>query len=171
MTELSNGWELNVKGNKELDSLIKLMQDDNSPQGFTYAARSNSGATKKARISSDEKSAVDDWVNDDVNLKKLDVRNIRSGRDAALLALWILTVNLKKVKAAPIYLLLYYLNKKFTTISVTQAAVSKSITLSKEADKYFQKNNEGEYFLSPTGQKLVEEWVSGAKTIQNKDSD
>lgn len=109
-------------------------------------------------------------MNDNVDLNKLDVRNIRSGRDAALLALWTLTVNLNKVKAAPIYLLLYYLNKKFTTISVTQVAVSKSITQSKEADKYFQKNSDGEYFLSPAEQKLVEEWISGAKTIQNKDS-
>ncbi len=165
MTELSNGFELNTKGNKEFENIIKLMLDEKSGPGFAYAGRPSSGASKKARISSEEKSTVDSWLTDEVNLGKLDVRNVKSGRDAALLALWILTIKLGKVKAAPIYILLYYLNKKFTTISVTQAAISKAITQSKDADKYFQKNNEDEYFLSTIGQKMVEDWVSGTTPL------
>lgn len=166
MAKLNDGLELNAKGNKEASRIIKLMEDDSTPSGFDYSKKSTTNTIKRLRISGDERSLVVEWIKDEVALGKLDVRDVKTGRDAALLALWIITVKLEKTKASYIHLFMEYLNKKFTTISVTSPAVNKALTVSKESEKYFQKTSDGKYFLSTVGQQLVEEWINGVKSIK-----
>jgi hypothetical protein len=170
MAPLSNGLELNSKGKKEALRILALMEDENAPAGFNYNSRPATGTVKKPRISSDERNNVDSWIVEKVDLKKLDIRNVQTGRDAALLALWLITKSLAKLEAVPMYTLLYYLNKQFTTLPVNSAAVSKSITLSKDSETFFGKNSDGNYFLTVVGEKLVEDWLSGAKLPGTKNS-
>lgn len=172
MTQLADGLELNNKGEKEAKRIIKLMQDDNAPAGFAYVDRSTSQSGKKVnRMSKEDKAEIDSWVSEDVDLGKLDIRDIKTGRDAALVSLWAITTKLGKTKAVASPAAYSYLKKKFTTVSVTPEAFASALTKGKGCEKWFQKNNDNGFFLSTDGQKLVEDWISGATKVKKEETE
>ena len=145
------------------------MNDENAQAGYSFVERPSGNSSKKInRLSKDDKSEIEKWISDEVILDKLDVRDIKGGREAAMLSLWILKTKLNKAKAISIPAAFYYLNRKFTTVSVSPEAFTMAISKSKDAEKWFQKNNDNEYFLSTDAQKLVEDWVSGKANIKKE---
>jgi hypothetical protein len=60
-----------------------------------------------------------------------------------------------------------FLTSKYKTTSVNGNAFSKSM-VAKEAEKFFTKNGEGSFYLTPAGQQLVEDWIAGTKTVKKE---
>lgn len=160
-TQLEEGFILNTDGEKDCLNILKLIQDENSKSGYAYSQKSSINTTKKHYLDKERKDLILTWVSADIDLGKLDIRNIKTGKEAGLLALWILTVHLKKANALLWNEAITYLLKKYDTLSVTSESARKAF-IAKDNENVFQKNAEDQYFLSIDGQKLVEGWIDGS---------
>ena len=169
MSELSGGFQLNSKGDKECNNILKLMNDEKAKEGFNYSTKSITGGSKRSRLSNDDKQIVDSWISEKVDLGMLDIRDVKSGRDAALVGIFITTISLEKKKAIKWNEAMHYLKSKYTTLAVTPEAFKRALN-SKENEKLFQRTNDDEYFLSTDGQKLVENWISGTLKIKKEEN-
>ncbi|MGI4738431.1 MAG: zinc ribbon domain-containing protein [Janthinobacterium lividum] len=168
MTTMTNGLVLNTAGEKEVEKVIQLMNDE-SKNGEAYWARPNTPPKPASYLTKEDKEKSQGWASEapSVNLNKLDIRDISIARDYALLALWLITHGLKKADAVKWNEAMMFLTTSFKTIAVTGNSFGKAIS-AKENEKFFTKNGDGMYYLTPTGQKLVEEWIAGTKTVKSK---
>lgn len=169
VTTLTNGFILNSKGEKEFKKIIQLMEDENAKAGYVYSTKGGQTPSKRNHLSKEEKAAAEGWAVLPADLGELDIRDVKSGKDAGLISIWLITVHLKKAKAITWYQAMHYLKAKFTTIGVTSNAFRKAI-MSKDNEKYFQCNSDEEYFLSTDAQAIVEKWISGEINIKKAES-
>lgn len=156
---MSDGFKLNPKGEKEVTSIIANMKDEKADEGFKYWDRSMSAPSKKTRFGKDGLSKIKAWAQEEVNTGSLNIRDIKTGRDYAMLALWIITVHLKKENAVRWNDAYYYFKEKYTTISATTNGFRKALTKPVN-EKYFAKTGEL-FYLTPEGDKVVEAWIAG----------
>jgi hypothetical protein len=159
LTEVSNGFAVTDDGEKEIKNIIDLMESEKAEAGFPYWDRSLAGPVKKTRLSKSERDTVKEWAKDKVQLGKLDVRDIDSPRDYALVSIWIITVHLKKAEAVRWNDAYYYYKERFKAISATPNAFSKALGR-KINEKYFKKSGE-QFYLTSEGRKQVEGWIAG----------
>lgn len=159
LSEIGGGYKLNHDGEKEVKHIIALMEDKNVDGGYEYWGRSASSATRRQRLSKEEMSKLREWAQEDVELEKLEVRDIKKARDYAMVSLWIITVHLKKVKAVRWNDAYYFFKGKYKTISATPQGFSRAMANFNNA-KYFRESDEL-YFLSSEGQRKVEDWRAG----------
>lgn len=159
LTELSEGYKLNNSGETELQTIVSEMQNAKSPAGHPYWEQKASTTTAKPiRFGKDDEAKVQKWLQDDVNLGKLQIGDLKKGLDYLLVGIWILTEHLKKEKAVRWLDAYQYLKRKFTTIKATSTAVS--LALSKpNASKYIVKTDDSLY-LNSDGKAVVEKWVN-----------
>ncbi|MBV8855813.1 MAG: zinc ribbon domain-containing protein [Acidobacteria bacterium] len=172
LTEVSNGFAVTDDGEKEIKKIIALIEDEKAKAGYPYWDRSSAGPAKNSRLSKGERDTIKEWAKDKVHLGKLDVRDISSPRDYALVALWIITVHLKKAEAVRWNHAYYYYKEKYKAISATPNAFRKSLGR-KINEKYFKKSGE-EFYLTSDGRKQVEGWIAGKpieKTADEGDED
>ncbi len=159
LSKISGGYKLNHDGEKEVSNIIAQIQDENVEVGNQYWQRNVNVTTKRVRLSKDDKDQLKEWTQDDVELGKLEIRDIKKPTDYVLVALYIIIVYLKKEKAIRWNDAYYYLKEKFETISVSAQSFKSAISkLSNE--KYFRKSGEL-YYLTSEGQQIVEAWISG----------
>lgn len=166
LTELSTGLILNVAGEKEVNNILKNIKDDNAKSGYTYWSRVISTPATPSRLNNDDKSKVVSWSKEEVNLGKLDIRDVKGGRDYALLSLWIITHHIRKAETVKWNEALLYLTSKYANTSVTGQAFGKAINL-KDNETLFSKSSDGGFYLTTKGQKIVEGWISGQSPIKN----
>ena len=165
--KLTTGLILNDEGENEVKKILALMDNENAKPGYIYLNRPIPNSGKVSKLSKEAKINVESWLNDSVELRKLDIRLIGTGRDAALLGLWIITKYLKKAEALLWNEVMHYLKNKYKELIPSPEAVSKAFS-SKDNAEYFKKNNDGQYFLSPEGENLVRGWVDGSIEIKAK---
>ncbi|MCL1471075.1 hypothetical protein LAY57_10365 [Argonema antarcticum A004/B2] len=159
LSQISGGYKLNHDGEKEVNNIIAQIEDENVEAGHQYWQRSVSATTKRTRLSKDDKDKLKKWAQDDVELGELKIRDITKATDYALVALWIITVHLKKEQAIRWNDGYYYLKDKFKTISVEAESFSRA--MSKQTnEKYFRRSGEL-YYLTSQGQQIVEGWING----------
>lgn len=139
--------------------IITRIEDENIDTGYKYWERGASSTPKRQRLSKDDKDRVKEWAQEDVELGKLNVRDIRKPRDYAMVALWITTVHLKKANAVRWNEAYYFFKEKYKTISATGQGFSRAMANPNNA-KYFRESDEL-YFLSSEGQRKVEDWLAG----------
>lgn len=161
--QLTEGFELNDDGEKEVVRILSLMDSQSAKAGNAYWSRPASPQVQKSRLSGDDKKRVETWVIEPVELGQLDIRDIKIARDYALLGFWIITFHLKKAKAIKWNEVIHYLTKKFETVKVEGHSFSKSIS---KNEKFFTKTSEGAYYLTPDGQRIVEGWISGKAPLK-----
>lgn len=166
LNEIGGRFKLNHDGEKEVKVILARIEDDNIGAGNKYWERSTSSTTKRQRFNKDDKTKVQEWAQEEINLGSLNVRDIRIARDYALVSLWILTVHLKKAEAVRWNDAYYYFKEKFTTLSVKTDAFNRALA-KPENDKYFRKAGEL-YYLTSEGQQKVEDWIAG-KPIESSD--
>lgn len=159
LSEIGGGYKLNHDGEKEVKRIIALMEDDNVEMGYQYWARSTNSTTKRHRPSKDDKDRLKEWAQEEVEIGKIEVRDIKNARDYAMVALWIINIHLKKANAVRWNDAYYFFKEKFETISVSAQAFSRAMASSKNT-KYFRQSGD-QYFLTTEGQQKVEEWVAG----------
>ena len=167
-TSLTGGFDLNADGEKDFQRIINLLEND-TEKGYAYASRIATTNVKRHKLSREDKLKFESWTSENVDLGKLDIRDVTTGRDAALVALWIITLHLKKGDAFMWNEAMHYFLKKYSTVSVTSKAAAKAVN-SKDNEKFFQRNTEGEFYLSPAAQKLVEGWISGTQIIKKEEA-
>ena len=170
MTKMSNGLVLNSAGEKELIRVVKLMGDE-SKVGQPYWSRPTTVSKQPSVLSKDDKSKVAGWAKESgaIDLGKLDIRDVTVARDYALLSLWIIIHRLKSASAIKWNEAFLFLTSKYDNTSVNGNAFTKAMA-AKENEKFFTKNGEGLYFLTPTGQQVVEDWVTGKKSVKKESS-
>jgi hypothetical protein len=156
LREVSSGFTLTDDGEKEVSRIITLMSADNLT-GHPYWDRNAGTPARKQRANKDDKAKIKEWAQKKVELGKLDIRDIDSPRDYALVACWILTVHLKVVNAVRWTEAYQYMKEKFETISANSDAFRLAMT---KSIKNFRKNDEQQYYLTPEGQKRVEDSIA-----------
>lgn len=159
LSEIGGGCKLNHDGEKEVKHIIALMEDENVDGGYEYWGRSASSVTRRQRISKDEKSKLQEWTQEDVELGKLEVRDIKKARDYAMVALWVITIYLKKLEAVRWNDAYYFFKEKFKTISATSQGFSRAMS-NPNNKNYFGQSGEL-YFLTSEAKRKVEEWIAG----------
>lgn len=159
LSEIGSKFKLNHDGEKEVKTILARIEDDNIGSGNRYWERSTSSSTKRQRFNKDDKTKIQEWAQEEVDLGSLNVRDIRKAKDYALVSLWILTVHLNKAEAIRWNDAYYYFREKFTTLSVKTDAFSRALS-KPENDKYFRKAGEL-FYLTSEGQQKVEGWVAG----------
>jgi hypothetical protein len=158
MFSLTEGFKLNTSGEKEVERIIKEIENEQVKAGYPYWERT-SQPTKQLRLTKEDKSKITKWVESEVNLGKLQIGDLKKGLDYALVGIWILTVHLKKEKAVRWIDVYYYLKEKFTTIKATPNAFVLALRGS-NADEYIVKTGDLLY-LNSQGIKKVEKWIEG----------
>lgn len=169
MTQMSNGLVLNTAGDKEVTKILKQMEEESPKSGYAYWSRPASAPAQQSYLSKDDKARVMTWIDASVDLGQLEIRDVKTARDYALLAFWIIIHHIQKANALKWNEAMLYLTTKYDTTSVKGGAFSKAMT-GKGSEKYFTKSGEGAYYLTTDGQKLVENWVSGAVSIKKQTS-
>ena len=157
LLKLENGFSLNDRGKREV---VKILADmDNSEKtGYEYWSKAPSTSTTRHRLSKEDKSRIQQWVDEKVELGKLDVLSIDNARDYALLSIWAITVQLKKAAAVHHGEAYFYLKQKFQAISATPEAFSAAVR--SEFNKKFFRVSEDKLFLSDEAKKIVEGWIT-----------
>lgn len=159
LTELSEGLKLNDRGTKEVVKILSLMDDEKAPSGYEYWGRVSNSHAKRHRLSKEDKDRLHGWTAEEVQLGNLNIRDIKSARDYAMVSLWIITIHLKKANAVRWNDAYYFFKEKFQTIAATPEAFS--LAMRNEAnEKYFRQSDEM-FFLASDGVKKVEEWIGG----------
>lgn len=159
LSELSEGLKLNDRGSREVVKILSLMADEKSPIGCDYWSRTTNSNHKRHRLSKDDKDRLHEWTIEEVQLGNLNIRDIKSPRDYAMVALWIITVNLKKANSIRWNEAYQFFKEKFQTMTASPEAFSYAMRNELNA-KYFRQSDEM-FFLSSEGVKQVEEWVGG----------
>jgi hypothetical protein len=159
LSEIGGKFKLNHDGEKEVKTILARIEDDNIGSGNRYWERSTSSSTRRQRFNKDDKTKVQEWAQEEVDLGSLNVRDIRQAKDYALVSLWILTTHLNKAEAVRWNDAYYYFREKFTTLSVQTDAFSRALS-KPENDRYFRKAGEL-FYLTSEGQQKVEGWVAG----------
>lgn len=159
LTELSDGYKLNNDGEKELKKIINEMQSSSTASGFAYWEQNPSASAKApVRFGKEDEAKVVGWIQDEVDLGKLQIGDLTKALDTLLVGIWILTVKLDKERAVRWVDVNQYLKRKFTTIKATGNAMSQVLGKSTSA-KYIVKTGDLLY-LNSEGKTLVEKWVS-----------
>ena len=117
-------------------------------------------------MKSDDKKRIASWVSEDVDLGKLQIRNINTPKDYALLSLWIITLHLKKQETVRRIDAYHYLKTKYPKVSSSSSNFSRSMSRS-SAKKYMKASDDGKYYLTTDGQKLVESWIDGTASVSS----
>lgn len=166
MSERSDGYSLNAAGEKELNRILALMNED-SKKGYEYWLNPTRAPKQQTTVSKEEKEKVARWVAEsgDINLGSLDIRDVSAARDYALLAFWIIIHHLQKANAVKWNEALLFLTSKYDNTTITGNAFSKALN-TKEAEKYFAKNGEGLTYLTTAGQQIVDELVAGIRKLK-----
>jgi|GEM_PF-2494203 len=155
---LDGGYRLNDDGDKELVRIIALMDSPGTEAGYEYWKRETGNGTERHRLSNKDKERLDKWAAEEADLGKLDVRNIKSSLHYALLAFWILTVKLNKVKSIHRNEAYCYLCKRYEIVAITSQAFSRAV-LDDKLDLFRQSGDN--HFLSTDAITLVEGWTEG----------
>lgn len=166
ITEISSGLTITTDGEKELKKIIEEIENDSIPEGFPYWERTANSTRKRESLSNDDKNRIAGWAKEEVNLGNFDIRNIKDSIEYGMLALWIITVSLKKEQTVRRIEAYNYLKSKFPTVTVSPEAFSSALK-SKSNQKYIQASDDDKYYLSVEGQKKVESWISNSSTSQS----
>lgn len=154
----SEGFKLNKDGEIQVQKIIADIENEDI-KGYDYLKPSNgSSSAKTPKLSSKAQSELKEWSTEDVDLGSLDINEIKSTKQWALIALWIITIHLGKTDKIYWNQTYYFLKEKYDNFRV-QKNVFRS-TMSKYSKSYFGKND-GKYYLTQQGQKLVEGWIAG----------
>lgn len=164
MQEITGGFVLGTDGDKEVLRIVKLMDNENSEEGYNYWDRSSSGSVERIRLTNEDKTKVKSWLADDVNLGQLDIRDASSAKEYALIAFWILNSHLKKANSIKWNEASLYLTSKFDTISVTGQAFRAAVVGNEDLFNFNNANDT--HYITPTGEKMVESWVIGTVKIK-----
>jgi len=159
ISESSSGYFVNDDGKPEVERIVAEIDNSSIPAGDAYWNKTPANTTEKYRLPKEDKQRFHGWAKEEVKLGTLDILDIKSGRDYALLAYWLLITHLKKGEGFRWNEAFEYLKTRYQTISVTSNAFSRAVTRDEEG-KLFRKNGEA-YFLSSDAITVVEKWVSG----------
>ena len=159
ITEISNGLTITADGEKEIRKIIEEIENDSIPEGHKYWERTSTSSGSRERLNKEDKSRISAWTLEVVNLGNLDIRTIKDSADYGMLALWIITVCLKKEQTVRRIEAYNYLKIKFPTVTVSPEAFSRAL-MSSSNQKYIQASDDDKYYLSPEGQKKVESWIN-----------
>lgn len=163
VSETSNGYILNTDGETELKKILGEIENENIKEGKKYWERSSSTVTKRETLSAEDKKIIESWASESVELGRLDIRTITTPKDYSLLALWIITVSLKKAQTVRRMDAYYYLKEKFPTITVSSQSFSRAMS-NPNFDNLMKGSDDDKYYLTPDGQKLVESWINSSTT-------
>ncbi|HEY9692316.1 MAG TPA: zinc ribbon domain-containing protein [Oculatellaceae cyanobacterium] len=150
-------FKLNPGGRSEVLKVLSEMQDSDL-SGFEYWGKTRKNTNRGSRITKEDSQKIEEWVQMPSRFDSFDVRTLDTAYKCALLALYDITKELKIQDAVKPGVAYNYLIKRYKTISVTKENFSKALSNTKEYSKYFSRTSEGQYYLSPEAESLVEGW-------------
>lgn len=162
LSEASTGIFINPAGQSEVKQILSEMEDPKIPLGEPYWNRSASDKSERHYLDADTKERIKQWAQEEVNLGAIQLHNIASCRDYAILALGILTLDLKKADAVMWNEAYHFLKEKWA-ISAKPDAFSRTFDRKGNAG-VFRKTDKG-YILQQQGIDIFEGWRNG-KPIQ-----
>lgn len=164
LSSTSTGYILSSDGEKEVKKILEEIENVNVKEGKKYWDRNSATNDKRERLKADDKKRIESWVSETVELGQLEIRNISSPTDYALLALWILTIHLKKQETVRRLDAYYYLKSKYPSVSASSSNFSRAMS-SSAAKKFIKASDDDKYYLTTDGQTLVENWINGSVTV------
>ncbi len=167
LTEASNGIFVNDAGNAEVQRIVTEMNDPQVDKGFTYWNRTAADKVERHRLSSAERDQIKQWAQEEVDLGKLELRDLKSPRDYAILGIWILTIHLHKAEAVRWNAAYYFYKEKGWPVSAKPDEFS--TTLKRKGHENLFRASDSGYFLTQEAIMLVDGWRSGKPVIAPKD--
>ena len=158
----STGLALNQDGKREVERIISEINNPQTTPGHEYWNQSHSDTTNRYWLSDKDKERLHSWTQENVDLGRLDILKIKSGRDYALLAFWLIIDYLKKGDCFRWNEAYEFLKAKYQAISASPETFSKAVK-SASNSKYFRESGEA-YFLTPEAKTTVENWIAGTST-------
>lgn len=161
-SSVGSGFILSTDGEKKAFLIIDELNDE-SVEGFAHWEPSAKTGRKLVKTNRQDQDKIAGWTSHDLDLGKLDIRSLGSPRNYAMFSLWAITVKLQlaaAVKPREAYL---YLKGKYETMPVKPDEFT-DVLSRKMKTVVFAKNNDGLYYLTEPGQKMVEEWIAGTST-------
>jgi len=155
----STGLALNSDGKQEVLRVLAEVDNPQIQEGHPYWSKSQTDATKRSYLNDKDKERLQEWAKEDINLGQLDPLLLKSGRDYALLAFWLLITHLKKGESFRWNEAYEYLKALPIAVSASPETFSKAVRSENNKD-YFRESGEA-YFLSPEANAKVDGWIAG----------
>lgn len=159
LTEIENTYKSSINGEGAVSRYVAEMNNEQVLEGHAYTNQLSGGTAPKYRPSEKDKERFREWAKEDVDLGQLDILNIETGRDYALLAFWLLITRLTKGESFRWNEAYEYLTARSTAVSASAAAFSKAVK-SPTNSEFFRESGEA-YFLTPEANVKVQSWVDG----------
>lgn len=157
-TKLDGTFKLNPAGNAELRTIQAEIQDS-GVSGFAYWNSTRKRTSRNSRATKEDAQRVEQWVQMSSKFDSLDVRELSTTSDLAILALYDITKELKVETAVKPSLAYEYLTKRYKTVSITNKNLSDTLS-GKRCKKYFERTSEGLYYLTQEAESLAESWIN-----------
>jgi hypothetical protein len=166
-TSIDGGFKVNPSGNVEAKRIFEEMRTK-TEEGFAYWKGKSKQGSKVPRFNQEDQTAIKKWASQDVKIGAIDVRSLKPTQQA-MLALWLITKDLKVAEVVKPRMAFAYLTEKFTTIKGTADAFSKAF--SRPSNKLrFAHNADGYYFLHGEGEKEVQTWLKNGAPLTDEAS-
>lgn len=129
---------------------------ENSSEGEGYVYWKSTTKSSKASTPKKSQKEVDEWVDNSIDIGDFDVRTLSSGTQWAMFAIWSITKRLNVEDAVKPPMAYQYLTKRYTTVPVTQHAMTEAM---RRSNNKFQRTADRRYYLTPQAQQEVESWI------------
>jgi hypothetical protein len=153
----SDGFKLNKDGEAQVQKIIADIENEDIT-GCDYLKSNGNSNARTPKLSNATENKLKEWKIEDVDLGSININEIKSTKHWAVIGLWIITVHLRKTEKIYWNEVYHFLKEKYLNFRV-QSDVFRT-TMSKRGKSYFGKND-GKYYLTQQGQKLVEGWIAG----------
>jgi hypothetical protein len=161
-----NTYELSPDGEKELEFILNEM-NDKSKEGFPYWQGASKVGVKTGSISKEEQHFLDNWVKQEVDIGKIQVKDLKSPMQGAMFAIWSITKLLKVAPAVKPKIAFSYLTKRYTTVSFSLKSFTDVLGRSYNSH-LFKKNQDGLYYLTREAEEQVSSWIETGVPIGEK---
>ncbi len=97
LSELESGEiKLNIDGQKEVERLVSLIEDQNVEGGYDYWNRTQTSSKKRQSLKTEDKEKLQQWCEEEFDLGNITIPDIKKAKDYAIISIYIIIVLLKK---------------------------------------------------------------------------
>lgn len=151
------GIQLHRKGVTKADAILLEMQDKSVAAGFDYISSGKSSPRKRSVTPKSDEQKINEWATREIDLGRLDVRDLRTSFQQAAFALWCITVRLRISDTVSWHEAHRYITTRFGTVTATAKAFEN--VMNRHKDSEFRKSTDGKFCLTTNTQTKVETWI------------
>lgn len=159
----STGYKLTSQGHKFALSILSEIATARESGKSGYVDGGSSKKSSRNKLTTEDKKLIQIAVEENMGANDYDIRQVEGPMESALFSIYLLTKELTISPAVKSSVAYSFLLEKYETLSVKRDSFMKAVRDNRN-NKWFKRNENGEYFLTIEGEERAKSLVSKCQT-------